>query len=255
MIVNVAQCGLGCVCTKAVTEAVAAWRKFDQQRRETAFLSPQWVMRTACNSSTCLRIATAFASPPLQTLCQSPIISSTHPSWSHPRASMSAHAGGRGGVRGWHYKQKYGGGGRSKRERGGGHDEEARQPHVQGVSTGSLEELRTLLHRIDGKGYGAYKDILGCWRSRGPAGFDLYVDHVQGDAYAAPSRLRVQVRVGQTSRLKRCHFDQGFCHLFLVLYNNAAYVLLDTRGHLWTMGRQHTRCCSNTYHAGACCSG
>ena len=53
-----------------------------------------------------------------------------------------------------------------------------------------MEQLRERLHRIDGKGYGAYKDI------RGDYAFDrfrLVIDHVQGDPFAAPSRIRVQV--------------------------------------------------------------
>lgn len=54
----------------------------------------------------------------------------------------------------------------------------------------SHEDLRNLLRRIDGAGYRAYKDIRGCYAF---PGFVLYVDHVQGDPFAAPSRLRVTV--------------------------------------------------------------
>ncbi|RLE28116.1 ATPase, partial [Candidatus Acetothermia bacterium] len=50
--------------------------------------------------------------------------------------------------------------------------------------------LTSLLRRIDGAGYGAYKRLRGAWRF---PGFTLYVEHVQGDPFAAPSRLRVQV--------------------------------------------------------------
>lgn len=52
------------------------------------------------------------------------------------------------------------------------------------------EELRRTLRRIDGRGYKAYKDLGGsydCGR------FILSVDHVQGDPFAAPSRLNVQI--------------------------------------------------------------
>ncbi len=48
--------------------------------------------------------------------------------------------------------------------------------------------LRTLLDSIDGKGYGAYKRLRGRWEIEG---FELRVDHVQGDPFAAPSRLRI----------------------------------------------------------------
>jgi predicted ABC-class ATPase len=53
-----------------------------------------------------------------------------------------------------------------------------------------MEQLRRELARIDGKSYGAYKDIKGQYRFDG---FTLTIDHVQGDPFAAPSRIRVQV--------------------------------------------------------------
>ena len=52
------------------------------------------------------------------------------------------------------------------------------------------EHLLSLLRRIDGRGYPAYKDIRGQY---GFDGFDLLIDHVQGDPFAAPSRVRVRV--------------------------------------------------------------
>jgi predicted ABC-class ATPase len=52
------------------------------------------------------------------------------------------------------------------------------------------EDLRRVLSRIDGKGYPAYKDIRGQYEF---PGFTLLIDHVQGDPFAAPSRLRVRV--------------------------------------------------------------
>ncbi|TZE80910.1 ABC-ATPase domain-containing protein [Calorimonas adulescens] len=55
------------------------------------------------------------------------------------------------------------------------------------------EELVETLDRVDGKGYKAYKDIEGEYDM---GGFLLYIDHVQSDPFAPPSRLRV--RVAQT---------------------------------------------------------
>jgi len=54
----------------------------------------------------------------------------------------------------------------------------------------TADDLASTLRRIDGKGYKAYKDILG--------GYDLgtcmlHIDHVQSDPFAPPSRLRVTV--------------------------------------------------------------
>ena len=54
----------------------------------------------------------------------------------------------------------------------------------------TAEDLRRTLRRIDGKGYKAYKDIKGCYR------FDRFtfcIDHVQGDPFAAPSRVHIEV--------------------------------------------------------------
>ncbi len=48
--------------------------------------------------------------------------------------------------------------------------------------------LKSILQRIDGRGYKAYKDIRGNYSF---PDFELYIDHVQGDPYAAPSRVRV----------------------------------------------------------------
>ncbi len=53
-----------------------------------------------------------------------------------------------------------------------------------------MDELRRTLFRIDGKGYKAYKDIEGAYDM---GWFELHVDHVQGDPFAAPSKVRVRV--------------------------------------------------------------
>jgi len=54
----------------------------------------------------------------------------------------------------------------------------------------NLSELRSLLQRIDGRGYPAYKELRG--RYDFPE-FTLFIDHVQGDPFAAPSRMRARV--------------------------------------------------------------
>lgn len=51
-------------------------------------------------------------------------------------------------------------------------------------------DLRAFLQRIDGRGYPAYKDLA---RRYAFDGFELCVDHVQGDPFAAPTRVRVIV--------------------------------------------------------------
>ena len=52
------------------------------------------------------------------------------------------------------------------------------------------DQLRSLLQRIDGRGYKAYRDLRGDFDL---GDLSLHVDHVQGDPFAAPSKLRVRI--------------------------------------------------------------
>ena len=52
-------------------------------------------------------------------------------------------------------------------------------------------DLRNILNRIDHKGYPAYKDTRGSYDF---GRYTLNIDHVQGDPFASPSRLSVNVR-------------------------------------------------------------
>jgi predicted ABC-class ATPase len=52
------------------------------------------------------------------------------------------------------------------------------------------DDLQRILSRIDGRGYKAYREIRGAF-DFGPVA--LHVDHVQGDPFAAPSKLRLRV--------------------------------------------------------------
>ena len=51
-------------------------------------------------------------------------------------------------------------------------------------------ELKHILGRIDGRGYKAYKDLQGVYDF---GEYTLSIDHVQGDPFAAPSRIRARV--------------------------------------------------------------
>ncbi len=51
-------------------------------------------------------------------------------------------------------------------------------------------QLAATLERIDGRGYKAYRDIEGAWDF---AELTLFVDRVQSDPFAAPSKLRVRI--------------------------------------------------------------
>lgn len=57
------------------------------------------------------------------------------------------------------------------------------------------EELRAALARLDRRPYPAYKELRGAWQLGAAT---LYLDHIQGDPFAAPSRVRVRLpRAGQ----------------------------------------------------------
>ena len=64
-------------------------------------------------------------------------------------------------------------------------------------------DLKQILNRIDRRGYPAYKDTRGAYQF---PGYVLSIDHVQGDPFAAPSRLSVHVdgrQAGFPERLYR----------------------------------------------------
>ena len=54
-----------------------------------------------------------------------------------------------------------------------------------------MERLREILRGIDGRGYGAYKELSG--QRFAFDVFTLNIDHVQGDPFASPSRVHVRV--------------------------------------------------------------
>jgi predicted ABC-class ATPase len=54
----------------------------------------------------------------------------------------------------------------------------------------TLEDLRNALRRLDGGGYPAYKSIAGEYDWSGGR---LLIDHVQGDPFADPSRVRIRM--------------------------------------------------------------
>jgi hypothetical protein len=56
---------------------------------------------------------------------------------------------------------------------------------------GNVDALRATLRRIDGAGYKAYHDILGGWSF--PDGSTLFVDKIQADPFAPPSRCHLRV--------------------------------------------------------------
>lgn len=68
----------------------------------------------------------------------------------------------------------------------------------------TAEELKELLRRIDHKGYPAYKDTAGKYQFRG---YVLSIDHVQGDPFAAPSKVSILIR-GKEAGFPKELFDK-----------------------------------------------
>lgn len=53
-----------------------------------------------------------------------------------------------------------------------------------------IEELHQVLKKIDHKSYGMYKSLAGTYDC---GKYFLHIDHVQGDPFASPSRLRLEI--------------------------------------------------------------
>ncbi|GAB5361467.1 hypothetical protein AAMO2058_000715600 [Amorphochlora amoebiformis] len=66
----------------------------------------------------------------------------------------------------------------------------------------SWEVLSGIFARIDGKQYPCYKDLVGIYEF---PNFKLFVDKIQGDAYAAPSRFRARVDTSKAGFPKECY--------------------------------------------------
>ncbi|KDD74412.1 putative ABC ATPase, partial [Helicosporidium sp. ATCC 50920] len=119
---------------------------------------------------------------------------------------MSGRGGGRG--RGAYFKAKYGGG-RSRTDHAPydasssaawAGDRPAPSPSSPSSwafapPRGDAAALRRTLQSLEGESFGRYKQLTGSWSLALPSGGAalLSIDHVQGDAYASPSRVRVFV--------------------------------------------------------------
>ena len=65
----------------------------------------------------------------------------------------------------------------------------------------SSTDLQQLLRSIDHKSYPAYKSLKGVYRF--PA-YTLSIDHVQGDPFASPSHITVQIPLKHAGFPERC---------------------------------------------------
>nr|MBC8287129.1 hypothetical protein [Nitrospinota bacterium] len=74
------------------------------------------------------------------------------------------------------------------------------------------QELINQITTLDGKGYKAYKILQG--KSYGFGLFDLTFEHVQGDPFAAPSRLSIKIEL-QSAGFAKTHYENPLRKLAL----------------------------------------
>lgn len=68
-----------------------------------------------------------------------------------------------------------------------------------------MKQLQSQIRVIDHKGYPAYKSLRGSYRF---SSYELGIDHVQGDPFAAPSSLHVRI-LGKTAKLpEECYKEK-----------------------------------------------
>lgn len=68
---------------------------------------------------------------------------------------------------------------------------------VPSRKNGTVADLSNFIKSVDKASYPAYKDLRGCWQLSDT--ISLIFDHVQGDAYASPSRARLRVSLKDAS--------------------------------------------------------
>ena len=91
-----------------------------------------------------------------------------------------------------------------------------------------MERLRRGCLRIDGRGYKAYKALAGAYAFDG---MRLHIDHVQGDPFAAPSRVRIVVPWDIAGFGDHCHSNRVRRRALAdFLARSVADVLRDDRG-------------------------
>lgn len=78
----------------------------------------------------------------------------------------------------------------------------------------SSAELRTLLRSIDHKGYPAYKSLTGSYQF---GSYILSIDHVQGDPFASPSSLHIEI-LHRDAGFPAAYYDRDYVRIALQDY-------------------------------------
>ena len=81
------------------------------------------------------------------------------------------------------------------------------------------EDLRRMLRAVDHKSYPAYKDLKGAYSF---GSFLLGIDHVQGDPFASPSRLSIQID-GAKAAFPPAYYKEKHCRIALQDYLNRLF--------------------------------
>lgn len=98
---------------------------------------------------------------------------------------MGGKGKGGGGYPWWqHIKSK--GGGKNEGGKSSYDEPAAKRQTLQRAET----ELQRYAWNLEGSSYPAYKDLAGKWEE---PDYTVFVDHVQGDAYAPPSMVRCRI--------------------------------------------------------------
>ena len=96
----------------------------------------------------------------------------------------------------------------------------------------SSSDLRSMFKNIDRKGYPAYKKTQGIYNL---GDYCLCIDHVQGDPFASPSKLSIQIK-GKKAGFPTEFYDKKYkrvalCdHLIRLFYNSLSKISFRAKG-------------------------
>ena len=75
----------------------------------------------------------------------------------------------------------------------------------------NMYDLRDLLRSIDRKSYPAYKSAAGAWDFQN---YHLFIDHVQGDPFASPSNVHVEISM-EKAGFPKSYWEKDCCRIAL----------------------------------------
>ena len=83
----------------------------------------------------------------------------------------------------------------------------------------SLNDLKNDLNKIDGRSYKAYKSLEGCYNF---GDYILSIDHVQGDPFASPSRVKIIIN-NKVAKFPGELFDEKYKRIAVCDFINRLY--------------------------------